>query len=67
MSRNSFFCRCILWLLLTRLASLDVKNIDSFRYCLSIFACFLPICIEINVDTAARFVPCEYMFLRYSF
>ena len=23
--------------------------------------CFLPICIEIKVDTAARFVPSEYM------
>ena len=28
----------------------------------SIFACFLPICFEIEAHTAARFVPSEYMF-----
>ena len=28
---------------------------------MSIFACFLLFCIEIKVDTSARFVLCEYI------
>ena len=60
------FCRCPLQLLLAQLASLDAKNIDQFRSSavskISIFVCFLPISIEIKVDTAARFVPSENMF-----
>ena len=33
-----------------------------YRFKNSIFACFLPVCIGIKLDTSARFVPSEYMF-----
>ena len=58
-----FFYRCLLRSLLVRLASLDAKNIDQFRSCtVSKISIFVPISIEIKVDTAARFVPSENKF-----